>query len=160
MVLHLRIWGSNKLLSDCCLTYAFFTASFSSLFHKFSQRMRKICFFREAKYQNFPGGIPSDPPSLLVPSALNPILTGPTLNCFRRACICRGNSHIFGVRKHLNFQPIGCALSMKFESCDWCPAPPSSNGFFAALVFGSELPNGLLFEIAAGFIHRENRLHR
>ena len=24
---------------------------------------------------------------------------------------------------------------MKFESCDWCPAPPSSNGFFAALVF-------------------------
>ena len=49
---------------------------------------------------------------------------------------------------------------MKFESCDWCPAPPSSNGFFAALVFGGELPNGFLFEIAAGFIHRENRLHR
>ena len=30
----------------------------------------------------------------------------------------------------------------------------------AALVFGGELRNGLLFEIAAGFIHRENRLHR
>ena len=74
--------------------------------------------------------------------------------------ICRGNSRIFGVRKHLNFQPVGCALGMKFESCDWCPAPPSSNGFFAALVFGGELPNGLLFETAAGFIHRENRLPR
>ena len=49
---------------------------------------------------------------------------------------------------------------MKFESCDWCPAPPRNNGFFAALVFGGELPNGFLFEIAAGFIHRENRLHR
>ena len=66
--------------------------------------------------------------------------------------ICRGNSRIFGVRKHLNFRPVG--------SCDWCPAPPSSYGFFAALVFGGELPNGFLFEIAAGFIHRENRLHR
>ena len=74
--------------------------------------------------------------------------------------ICRGNSCIFVVRKHLNFRPVGCALGMKFESCDWCPAPPSSNGFFAALVFGGELWNGLLFEIAAGFIHRENRLHR
>ena len=60
----------------------------------------------------------------------------------------------------LNFRPVGCALGMKFESCDWCPAPPSSNGFFVALVFGGELPNGFLFEIAAGFIHRENRLHR
>ena len=43
------------------------------------------------------------------------------------------------------FQPVlvggregGCALGMKFESCDWCPAPPSSNGFFAAPVFGDE----------------------
>ena len=71
--------------------------------------------------------------------------------------ICRGNSRIFGVRKHLNFRPVGCALGMKFESCDWCPAPPSSYGFFAALVFRGELPNGFLFEIAAGFIHRENR---
>ena len=52
------------------------------------------------------------------------------------------------------FRPVGCALGTKFESCDWCPAPPSSNGFFAALVFGGELPNGLLFEIAAGFIHQ------
>ena len=44
---------------------------------------------------------------------------------------------------------------MKFESCDWCPAPPSSNGFFAALFFGGELPNGFLFEIAVDlFIKR------
>ena len=61
---------------------------------------------------------------------------------------------------YAHFRPVGCALGMKFESCDWCPAPPSSNGFLAALVFGGELPNGFLFEIAAGFIHRENRLHR
>ena len=61
---------------------------------------------------------------------------------------------------YAHFRPVGCALGMKFESCDWCPAPPSSNGFFVALVFGGELPNGFLFEIAAGFIHRENRLHR
>ena len=59
-----------------------------------------------------------------------------------------------------NRRPVGCALGMKFESCDWCPAPPSSNGFLAALVFEGELPNGFLFEIAAGFIHRKNRLHR
>ena len=40
--------------------------------------------------------------------------------------IFKGNSRIFGVRKHLNFRPVGCALGTKFESCDWCPAPPSS----------------------------------
>ena len=38
------------------------------------------------------------------------------------SAICRGNSRIFGVRKNLNFRPIRCALGMKFESCDWCPA--------------------------------------
>ena len=54
--------------------------------------------------------------------------------------------------------PLGVPLAWNCESCDWSPAPPSSNGFFAALVFGGELRNGLLFEIAAGFIHRENRL--
>ena len=38
-------------------------------------------------------------------------------------------------------------LGMKFESCDWCPAPPSNNGFFAALVFGGELTNGFCLKL-------------
>ena len=37
--------------------------------------------FREAKFQNFP-----DPPSVCVPSALDTIFTGLTLNCFGWAC--------------------------------------------------------------------------
>ena len=43
--------------------------------------------FREAKFQNFPASMPPEPPSVLVPLALDPILAGPTLYCFRRACI-------------------------------------------------------------------------
>ena len=35
--------------------------------------------FREAKFQNFSGDVPT-------PLALDPILVGSTLHCFRRAC--------------------------------------------------------------------------
>ena len=35
------------------------------------------------------GSMPPDPdPSVLTPLALGPILAGPTLNCFRRGCVC------------------------------------------------------------------------
>ena len=42
--------------------------------------------FREAKFQNFPGEQPLDPPGVLASLVLGPILAGPTLNCFRWAC--------------------------------------------------------------------------
>ena len=42
--------------------------------------------FREAKFQNFPGSIPPDLPTILPPKGLHTILAGPTLNFFRRDC--------------------------------------------------------------------------
>ena len=42
--------------------------------------------FREAKFQIFLREHTPRPPTVRAPSALQPILAGPTLNCFRRAC--------------------------------------------------------------------------
>ena len=42
--------------------------------------------FREAKFQNFPGSMPPDPPSVLAPPVLDPPLAGSTLNYFHRSC--------------------------------------------------------------------------
>ena len=43
---------------------------------------------REATFQNFPGEHARTPPVYsLAPLALDSILAGPTLNCFRRACL-------------------------------------------------------------------------
>ena len=55
--------------------------------------------FREAKFQNFPGDHAPGPPTVLTPLALQPILAGPTLNCFCRACekVMRCVTHAQGV---------------------------------------------------------------
>ena len=43
--------------------------------------MRQMCILEKLE-KHAPG-----PPSALAPSALDPILAAPTLNCFRRACM-------------------------------------------------------------------------
>ena len=48
--------------------------------------MRQMCIFEKLNFNIFWGSMPPDPPSVPVPSVLDPILAGPTQNCFRRAC--------------------------------------------------------------------------
>ena len=71
-----------NLLLNTCNFHCKFQFSFSSILSENAPNVH----FREAKFQNFPGGgMPPDPPRVLVPWALNPILAGPTLHCFHRA---------------------------------------------------------------------------
>ena len=46
-----------------------------------------MCILEELTFKIFRECMPSDLPSVLAPSAFDPILAGPTLNCFRRACL-------------------------------------------------------------------------
>ena len=45
-----------------------------------------MCILEKLNFKIFRGYMPPDPPSVLAPSAFDPILAGPTLNCFHRAC--------------------------------------------------------------------------
>ena len=45
-----------------------------------------MCILEKLNFKISRGSVSLDPPTELVPSALDPILAGPTLNCFRRAC--------------------------------------------------------------------------
>ena len=48
--------------------------------------MRQIWILENLNFKISRGSMPPDPPSVPAPLALDSILTGPTLNCFRRAC--------------------------------------------------------------------------
>ena len=63
-----------------------FTVSFGSFQLVNSPRDCTKYSFREAKFQNFPGGHTPGAPSVLAPPALDPLLAGSTLNCFHRSC--------------------------------------------------------------------------
>ena len=63
------------------------TCSFHRKFRRYiSLRMRNMCTIEKLNFKISRGSMPPDPPSVLVPSALNTILAGLTLNCFGRAC--------------------------------------------------------------------------
>ena len=66
----------NLLLNTCN-----FHCKFRFIFSLILSENAPNAHSREAKFQNFPGE-PLDAPSVLAPSALDPILAGPTLNCF------------------------------------------------------------------------------
>ena len=70
----------NLLLNTCN-----FHCTFWFIFSLILSENAPNVHFREAKFQNFQGEQNPDPFSVLAPSALDPILAGPTLNCFRRA---------------------------------------------------------------------------
>ena len=74
----------------CWLIYyqihAIFTVSFGSFFRYISLRIRKMCILEKLNFKISRGSMPPDPPTVLVPSALDTIFAGLTLNCFRRAC--------------------------------------------------------------------------
>ena len=74
-----------SLLPDTCNFHRRFWFTFSLNFSEKAQNVH----FREAKFQNFPGGAclqTPPPPSVLLPSALDTIYTGLTMNCLRRDC--------------------------------------------------------------------------
>ena len=77
----LQYWNINLLLNTCSF-YRKFLFIFSLNLSENTQNVH----FRGAKFQNFSGSMPPDPSSVLAPLALHPILTGLTLNYFRRAC--------------------------------------------------------------------------
>ena len=65
------------------------TCSFScsgSFFHYIFLRMCKMCILEKLNFKISQGSMPSDPPSVLTPLALDPIFVGLALNCFRQAC--------------------------------------------------------------------------
>ena len=63
------------------------TYSFHRKFWRYiSLRMRKMCPLEKLNFKISRGSMPSDPPSVLAPSALDSIFAGLTLKCFRRAC--------------------------------------------------------------------------
>ena len=89
---------SHLLLNTCNFHRKFWLIFSLNLFEN-AQNVR----FREAKFQNFP-----DPPSILAPSALDPISAGLTLNCFRQTCYYQWAivSIILGIliaQKHVSF---------------------------------------------------------
>ena len=43
-----------------------------------------MCILEKLNFKIFRGYMPPDLPSVLAPSAFDPILAGPILNCFRR----------------------------------------------------------------------------
>ena len=71
-----------NLLPNTCNFHRKIRFNFSLQLSKNAQNVH----FREAKFKNFPGSMPPEPPSVLVPSALHIIFAGITLNCFHRAC--------------------------------------------------------------------------
>ena len=58
--------------------------------------MRQIWMLEKLNFKISRGNMPPDPPSVLAPLALDSILAGPTLNCFRRAC-----NHVYCKRQKL-----------------------------------------------------------
>ena len=58
------------------------TFNFHRNFRRYtSLRMRKMCTFEKQNFNISRGSMPPDPPSVLVPSALDTIFAGLTLNC-------------------------------------------------------------------------------
>ena len=45
-----------------------------------------MCILEKLNFKISRGSMPPDPPSVLAPLVLDPIFTGLTLDCFRRAC--------------------------------------------------------------------------
>ena len=80
------IWINPLLNWNKCQFAAKHMPQFSlSVLVHFSENAPNM-HFREAKFQIFPEEhAPGPPYSVLAPLALDPILAGPTLNCFRRA---------------------------------------------------------------------------
>ena len=73
---------SINLLPNTCNFHRKFRFIFSLHLSENTQNVH----FREAQFQNFPGGHAPDPPTVLAPPALDTIFARITLNCFRRAC--------------------------------------------------------------------------
>ena len=45
-----------------------------------------MCVLEKLNFKISRGGMPPDPPSVLAPLLLDPLLAGSTLNCFHRSC--------------------------------------------------------------------------
>ena len=93
-----------NLLPNTCNFYC----KFRFIFCYISLRMPKMCILEKLNFKISLGSMPPDPPSVLVPLALDAIFAGLTLNCFRRACyyhwvILIIISHILCTQKHVSF---------------------------------------------------------
>ena len=71
---------SNLLLVHFHLKFWFISVRY------ISQRLHQKCVLEKLNFKIFRGSMPPDPPSVLVPPALDPLSAGSTLNCFHRLC--------------------------------------------------------------------------
>ena len=87
---------THLALVDLLLNAFHFHRKFRFIFSWILSENAPNVHFGETKFQNFPGVHAPDPPSVPALSEIYPILAGPTLNCFCRACWSRYSSEDWG----------------------------------------------------------------
>ena len=92
-----------------------------------------MCILEKLNFKISRGSMPPDPPSLLAPSAVQPILAGPTLNCFRRACV-RYPTHDYLIKRLQRVQLAAAGFVCKkfadlhnILKLKWIPIAESKN---------------------------------
>ena len=67
--------------------------------------MRQMCILEKLNFKTSWASMPPDPPSVPVPSVLDPILAGATLNFFRRAWSQQSHGQLYALLTHESFEP-------------------------------------------------------